>query len=357
MNACSIVPMPLPVLSAAAGKAACGEQEVTVTGFMAILAPLLVITPPQPAPPDTPVTAPADAAGAAEVTEIAAPPVLPGVPALPPVAIHTQQKEAEDVVAEGMAPRLADITLPAAPANTPLPAPDGTQPVKTENAAPVAAVPAREKQDNPKTAVVPEYDGKKETFPPPAQERISEPFRKEPEPRTEPIKAADVPERPTLFNGVPARQALETPAAQFGRMAAARSNVVGQVLEKMVLGKSDNGDTTLFVRLKPAVLGEVQIRLQMEDGRLTARILTENIQVKEALDASLAQLRARLESQQIHVAEMTVSVGDGTSGRQSRDGGTYRYQRRYGGRGTFPAEDDRAVISTAVTAGLIDIRA
>lgn len=357
MNACPIVPLPLPAVSPATGKTACGAQDLPVTGFMAILAPLLVITPPQPAPPDTPVVAPADAAGAAEVTEIAAPPVLPGVQAFPPVAIHTPQKEAEDVVAEGMAPLPADITLPAAPVNTPLPAPDGTQPVKTANAAPVAAVPAKEKQDNPKTADVPEYDGKKETFPPPVQERKSEPFRKEPEPSTEPIKAADVPDRPPLFSGEPARQALETPAAQFGRMAAPRSNVVEQVLEKMVLGKNDNGDTALFVRLKPAVLGEVQIRLQMEDGRLTARITTENVQVKEALEASLSQLRARLESQQVHVAEMTVSVGDGTGGRQSRDGGTFRYHRRYGSHGTFPAEDDRAVISTAVKAGLVDIRA
>jgi flagellar hook-length control protein FliK len=108
----------------------------------------------------------------------------------------------------------------------------------------------------------------------------------------------------------PVRAALETPAAQFGRVNVARAEVVEQVMEKMVFSKDLSGESSVFIRLKPAVLGQVEIRLSLQDGQLTASIMTGSTQVKEALEGAMAQIRQRLESQQIHVAELTVFVGE-----------------------------------------------
>lgn len=113
------------------------------------------------------------------------------------------------------------------------------------------------------------------------------------------------------------RQALAA-AARFAESPLSRAAVAEQVLEKMVFKRESDGDSTLSVRLRPEALGEVQISLRLEDGRLMARIMTENLYVKEALDAALGQVKQRLEAQQIQVAELTVTVGSQQDFRQDR---------------------------------------
>lgn len=157
----------------------------------------------------------------------------------------------------------------------------------------------------------------------------------------------------------PVRAAMQTPASQFGRLQTARAAVLEQVLEKMVFTKRADGEQALFLRLKPAVLGEVEIRLQMDDGRLTARIVTENTQVKEVLDVALWQLRQRLEAQQIHVAEISVTVGQEQGFRQGGGFADPHGQRGFpGGQGM---ESDGVYEESPVPAGtiwgLLDTRA
>lgn len=128
------------------------------------------------------------------------------------------------------------------------------------------------------------------------------------------------------YQTIPGRVALPTAAAQFAQSPLARLAVAEQVLEKMVFRRELEGDSTLSVRLKPAALGEVQINLRLEDGRLMARIMTENLFVKEALDAALGQVKQRLEAQQIQVAELTVTVGQQQDFRQDRTSGPFWQQ-------------------------------
>ena len=111
----------------------------------------------------------------------------------------------------------------------------------------------------------------------------------------------------------PARAALQTNAVQFSRLNPVRAAVLEQVLEQMVFNKQLSGESSVTVRLKPSVLGEVEIRLSLEDGLLTGKIFTNNIQVKEVLEAALGQLRQRLEMQNIQLAELTVTVDHGDS--------------------------------------------
>lgn len=117
------------------------------------------------------------------------------------------------------------------------------------------------------------------------------------------------------FSGGPA---LPSAVVRFAQSQLGRAAVAEQVLEKMVFRRESEGDSSLSVRLRPAALGEVQINLRLEDGRLMARIVTENLYVKEALDAALGQVKQRLEAQQIQVAELTVTVGSQQDFRQGR---------------------------------------
>jgi flagellar hook-length control protein FliK len=155
----------------------------------------------------------------------------------------------------------------------------------------------------------------------------------------------------------PARTAVETPAAQFGKLQVARAGVMEQVLEKMVLSRQADGESTLTVRLKPAALGDVEIKLRMEDGMLTARIVAESQHVKEALDTAMGQLRQRLEAQQIQVGDVTVTVAQEQDFRQGR--GREDNPRGTEREGTGYVHDGvmEEVQSAGMLPGLLDIRA
>lgn len=156
---------------------------------------------------------------------------------------------------------------------------------------------------------------------------------------------------------LPFRAALQTPAATTAPSQISRAAIAEQVLEKMVFTKEADGDTTLFVRLRPAALGDVEIRLRMEAGRLTASIITENAHVKEALDATLGQIRHRLEAQQIHVAEITVTVGQEQNFKQGREPQSpWRSQQRGSRYRTMDVEEGQKQATTLLS-GLVDIRA
>ncbi len=131
-----------------------------------------------------------------------------------------------------------------------------------------------------------------------------------------------------------------------------------QVLEKMVVNKDVNGESKVFIRLKPAVLGEVEIRLRMENGQLSGSILAQNAQVKEVLETALAQLKHRLEAQQIQVAELTVTVGQEQDFHQGRDFmKTPWEQSKAANIGALTADGDEMPLATVMMQGLIDARA
>ncbi|MBS4032703.1 MAG: flagellar hook-length control protein FliK [Clostridiales bacterium] len=166
-------------------------------------------------------------------------------------------------------------------------------------------------------------------------------------------------EQTTLNNtGFSARIAMETPAALYGKVNVERAAVLEQVLEKMVLNKDENGESRIFIRLKPAVLGEVEIRLRMENGQLSGSILAQNSQVKEVLETAMAQLRQRLEAQQIQVAELTVTVGQEQGFQQDRGFTGLPWEQGMAKKFGVPNADlDEMPLPAGILQGLIDARA
>jgi flagellar hook-length control protein FliK len=89
---------------------------------------------------------------------------------------------------------------------------------------------------------------------------------------------------------------------------------------------TEAAQTELRVRLHPADLGEIFVRLTLQDGVLKAHLQATDASVKAALDANLEALRARFDQQGLALSALEVSTG---AGQLSGDG--QHPSRRYSG--------------------------
>ena len=72
---------------------------------------------------------------------------------------------------------------------------------------------------------------------------------------------------------------------------------------------SGNGkDNTMKVKLYPEELGYVDVTLKMEEGKLVARILVENEQVRELFNNHMNQLNDKLARQDIHIERVQIDL-------------------------------------------------
>lgn len=91
--------------------------------------------------------------------------------------------------------------------------------------------------------------------------------------------------------------------------------------------------STLRLQLKPANLGELDLRLSVEHGVLTAKFVAQSLEVKALIESALPDLRQSLNQQGVAVEQLTVSVGDPDGG---RSGGYDRESRPERSRGLGP---------------------
>lgn len=119
---------------------------------------------------------------------------------------------------------------------------------------------------------------------------------------------------------------------------------VNQLVQKLEISQTLER-SEMKVQLKPEHLGEVTIILIKEGQILKARLVTESLQVKEALQSGLPQLRERLESQNVKVVEFHIEVDNQESGFHSESGFQSGFQyagetAQKGGRTGIPRGDD-----------------
>jgi flagellar hook-length control protein FliK len=108
-------------------------------------------------------------------------------------------------------------------------------------------------------------------------------------------------------------------------------SVVDQVVRGMELhiaGKASE----MHLRLEPETLGEIGLRVRMDEGRLQAQIDVSHPSVKAALEGSLPQLREALAAEGIYVERLDVLAQGESYSREAADG--------QGGRGRRRAEKD-----------------
>ncbi len=115
-------------------------------------------------------------------------------------------------------------------------------------------------------------------------------------------------------------------------------DIISQIIDKSKSFMKD-GQNMLKIQLNPAKLGEVFMKISVEDGRVTARVMTETSIAKEAVESNLFQLKESLNLQGIKIDKINVFVGDkwqehkGQSDFQQQNGS--RRQKRYKQRQQF----------------------
>ena len=114
-------------------------------------------------------------------------------------------------------------------------------------------------------------------------------------------------------------------AASSGGVPIKGEDLMSQLVQKLEISRHLER-SEMKVQLKPEHLGEVTIILVKERDILTARLVAENLLVKEALQAGLPQLRERLESQNVKVVEFHVEVDRQESSLNSEGGSQSGFQ-------------------------------
>lgn len=109
----------------------------------------------------------------------------------------------------------------------------------------------------------------------------------------------DIPKTP--IDSLPVQSQIRTPVSnkQWGSELSQR---VGLMLT--------NGQQVAELRLNPARLGSVSIRLQLDDDKASVSFVTQNQAVKEAIDVSLPRLREQLQQQGLELSHAQVDVED-----------------------------------------------
>jgi len=118
----------------------------------------------------------------------------------------------------------------------------------------------------------------------------------------------------------PARQPVQTvPVERFHEV------ISGMTVRQMKLSVS-NGVSEARILLVPEHLGEVAVRITLQNGQLTAQFMTESAMAKELIENQFAVLRGVLQSQGIQVERLEVTQGNAAAQSQ-----LFQEQRQRGG--------------------------
>lgn len=84
-------------------------------------------------------------------------------------------------------------------------------------------------------------------------------------------------------------------------------DVIDQIVESARVTLTED-HTTMELQLNPENLGKIILKVTEQDGMVTAKILTQNAIVKEALEAQVVELRQNLEQSGVKVEAVEVTV-------------------------------------------------
>jgi flagellar hook-length control protein FliK len=115
------------------------------------------------------------------------------------------------------------------------------------------------------------------------------------------MNTAAAPSAPTL-NSDTVKDFAATVAREFGL----RQTVFTQALS--ALENAGSGSNQLRIRLKPESLGSLDVTLTVEGGKLTARIVASNTEVRDVFAGNLQLFKQSLEAQGLQVNQLSVAV-------------------------------------------------
>jgi flagellar hook-length control protein FliK len=260
-------------------------------------------TQPAPAQAGTPVAATPQGVEA-PAPSLASAPQAP----LPQVTTASNAVQPTDVLPEPSAQIPAQAPVSAPPAAPQAVVLTPASPVLTQSPAPVQAPRAPQ----PETAVR-ATDGADESQP-----ALADAFKAPADERVQARRSADEGSFTSLANpNLGAQDPLKALAQQTARDYAVRESVFKQVYEALREAPgTDNG--RMLIRLKPAELGEVHVDLTLVNGKLSARLVASQAEVRDAFFRDLPGFKAGLESQGLAVRDISVAVRAGIAGQQDQ---------------------------------------
>nr|WP_269747904.1 flagellar hook-length control protein FliK [Alkalibacter mobilis] len=89
--------------------------------------------------------------------------------------------------------------------------------------------------------------------------------------------------------------------------------------------------TTMKVNLHPKELGEMEITLSLEDGKLAGKILVENKEIRQVFIERLSELNHNFKENNLDVAKIEINVGAGHDQSQGKrkEQGRYNTKRSF----------------------------
>lgn len=118
------------------------------------------------------------------------------------------------------------------------------------------------------------------------------------------------------------------------------------------------GQTTLTVRLDPESLGRVEVKLELQDGRVTASIAAERPATLDLLlrDARLLERAVQQSGLQLSDAGMQFSLREGAGQWAEAQGGQRRGGGAYGAASAEPTADPLSPVAVYQSDSLVDIQ-
>lgn len=154
----------------------------------------------------------------------------------------------------------------------------------------------------------------------------------------------------TSFEKTPSRIGLQQ-LNMTGRVKMAQ-NIMNQVIQGTKTQVSNmQAAQEITLRLKPAELGQVDLKLSVEKGILMAEFQVENQMVKETLESNMADLKHALQEKGYGVEGMQVSVGKDQSENSPKQFFGENTKRRY-----FFSEDENQVDFQTINKTLLSLQ-
>ncbi len=104
-------------------------------------------------------------------------------------------------------------------------------------------------------------------------------------------------------------------------------NLLNQIVNKVEL-LVHNNKNEIKMKLSPEALGSLSIELSIEKGVMTAKVFTENYQIKELIENNLNQLKINLGEKGINVSSLEVNVGQQQEGFQFQQSQMQQHRQR-----------------------------
>ncbi|SHH27363.1 hook-length control protein FliK [Caloranaerobacter azorensis DSM 13643] len=91
-----------------------------------------------------------------------------------------------------------------------------------------------------------------------------------------------------------------------------KNMLMKQIVEKLIINPRKM-NPEIRIKLKPEVLGDLFLKITTKENLVSARIIVENYQVKQAIEANLDMLKDNLKEQGLEVYEFSIDIGQSSN--------------------------------------------